>query len=171
MDDAAVESWRVWRRAVADTSVDRAIASLYAELDREIAARRPTCWISGRCCNFEAFGHKLYVTGLEIAWFLSKLCGSVPQATVPVRAPQESWQARLEPAGVCPFQINKLCSVHAVRPLGCRIFFCQDGTDVWQHELYEQFLLRLRRLHDERRLPYCYMEWRMGLAEALKCAE
>ena len=172
------ECWRVWHQAAIIEPVHGAIAAIYADLDREIAARSPTCWISGRCCHFEAFGHRLYVTGLEIAWFLAKLdvagggaagvSSAAPSQRSNAESPLLNWQTRLQPAGLCPFQVSKLCGVHAVRPLGCRIFFCQEGTDVWQHELYEQFLSRLRRLHDEQGLPYQYMEWRMGLAEAAR---
>jgi hypothetical protein len=50
--------------------------------------------------------------------------------------------------------------------MGCRVFFCQEGTQGWQQELYEQFLAELRRMHEDRGLPYRYMEWRAGLREA-----
>lgn len=181
MDDES-ECWQAWRQAVAGEPVRRAVAAIFADIDQQIAARRPTCWLSGRCCHFEAFGHRLYVTGLEIAWLLAELADTAnspvaaagdshaPADTIATASSQSPWQARLEPKGLCPFQVNKLCTVHAIRPLGCRIFFCQEGTDVWQHELYEEFLTRLRRLHDGYALPYRYMEWRMGLASALRCA-
>jgi hypothetical protein len=51
--------------------------------------------------------------------------------------------------------------------MGCRIFFCQRGTEAWQHALYEEFLGGLRQLHERQSLPYQYMEWRMGLREAI----
>ncbi len=144
--DAAL--WPAWFDAAASPPIDRAIAALYAELDAQVASRGPTCWLSGKCCHFDAYGHRLYVTGLEIAWVLTK--------TAP-RTPVE---------GGCMFQRDKLCSIHTLRPLGCRIFFCQAGTQQWQQELYETFLARLRALHEERALPYRYMEWRDGLAQA-----
>ena len=50
--------------------------------------------------------------------------------------------------------------------MGCRVFFCERGTQQWQNELYEAFLARLRALHDDLDLPYRYMEWRGGLEEA-----
>jgi uncharacterized protein len=28
----------------------------------------------------------------------------------------------------CPFLVDKRCSVYAVRPLGCRTYFCRDGS-------------------------------------------
>ena len=52
------------------------------------------------------------------------------------------------------------------RPLGCRVFFCQQGTEDWQHELYERFLARLKALHEQYDVAYRYLEWRAALAEA-----
>jgi Fe-S-cluster containining protein len=72
--------------------------------------------------------------------------------------PREKWNG----AG-CPFQIFGLCGVHPIRPLGCRIFFCDPQTTRWQQEQYECFHARLKRLHDELAVPYLYMEWRSAL--------
>src|SRR5258705_12827586 len=71
-----------------------------------------------------------------------------------------------EPAanpGGCPFQINKLCSVHSIRPFACRLFFCDSTSTDWQHEQYQTFHARLRRLHDELEVAYYYLEWRQAL--------
>lgn len=147
------DQWFVWRRAVEQTSVDQAVADLYVRLDEAVAARGPTCWVSGRCCQFDTFGHRLYVTGLEIAWVLRRSLNSITTSAV---------------MDSCVFQTNGLCSIHTIRPMGCRVFFCQQGTQDWQHALYETFLSELRQLHEAHGLPYRYLEWRAGLAEALK---
>jgi len=148
--------WRNWITAANHPSIDAALRHGYADLEAELAALKPTCWLSGRCCKFESYGHKLYVTGLEIAWLVGQL--------------DERGRDRLRDADPttdgCPFQIEKLCSVHALRPLGCRIFFCDANAQHWQNEVYETFLDRLRRLHEAFGLEYRYMEWREGLAEA-----
>jgi Fe-S-cluster containining protein len=172
--------WPQWAAAAARPAVDEALRKLYAELDTAVAARGPTCWTSGRCCKFVEFDHRLYVTGLEIAWFLQQVelpktpgegqtVGADPPPSLPgvpgVRLPQ--WA---EHAGACPYQIGGLCSTHAVRPLGCRIFFCQAGTEAWQQDLYEEFLAKLQRLHREEGLPYRYMDWIAGLTEAAEAA-
>lgn len=157
MTDSAVSAacrsmpWHAWRDAAARPAIADAIAALYRELDAAVQARGPTCWLSGRCCNFDAFGHRLYVTGLEIAWLLR----------------QRPLDAHAAGSG-CPFQQARLCGVHAIRPMGCRIFFCQEGTAGWQHEFYESFLARLRGLHDDHAIDYRYMEWRAGLADAAR---
>jgi Fe-S-cluster containining protein len=141
----------VWFSAARGGGIDAALRGMYADLDAAVAARGPTCWVSGRCCKFEAYGHRLYVTALEIAWFLGQV---QPPPDV-----ESHWTA-------CPYQINGLCTAHAARPLGCRVFFCQRGTQEWQHALYEDFQRRLRDLHDANDLPYRYLEWRAGLREA-----
>lgn len=63
----------------------------------------------------------------------------------------------------CPYQQNKLCTVHAIRPFGCRMFFCDATSTDWQNQMYEQFHSELRQLHDELAVPYFYVEWRQAL--------
>ncbi len=46
------------------------VARVYADLDRTIASHKPTCWNYGNCCRFAEFGHKLYVTTAELAYFV-----------------------------------------------------------------------------------------------------
>ena len=163
--------WSAWREAAADSAIDTALRGLYAELDAAIAAKGPTCWSSGKCCKFDDFGHRLYVTGLEIAWFLGQ-GGSVrsevgrDETGAQIRLPQLSELSTPRPGGACPYQIDGLCSTHAIRPLGCRIFFCQQGTEAWQQDLYEDYLERLQTLHDQHGLEYRYMDWIAGLSEA-----
>ena len=129
--------------------VRSAIAQIYQDLQQQIDARRPLCILSGRCCHFEEFGHRLYVTTLEMATFLHDLQSS----------PDPQW------TGLgCPFQLNKLCSVHKIRPFGCRLFFCDSTSTDWQHEQYQHFHTRLRQLHDNLAVPYFYLEWRQALA-------
>ncbi len=152
---ADLEIWRRLYAAARDEVIADRLRELYNDLDLAVQARGPTCWSSGKCCHFEAYGHRLYVTALEIAWLLQQ------HATPPIAA------ADVDLCGDCPFQQARLCGVHPLRPLGCRIFFCQAGTQDWQQELYEVFLRRLRQLHESHDLPYRYMEWRAGLAEAL----
>ncbi|MCC7192963.1 MAG: YkgJ family cysteine cluster protein [Phycisphaeraceae bacterium] len=151
-------SWSCWFAAVRLPAVHQAVRLVYDQLDIAIRTRGPVCWSSGKCCNFEAYGHRLYVTGLEIAWMLGEI-PSRPRASV------------VAPRGGCPFQIEKLCSIHSSRPLGCRVFFCQQGTQSWQHEIYERFLSEIRVLHERLALPYQYMEWRLGLREAIEYLE
>ena len=134
------------------SEVREAVLRVYAALQLEIDSRRPRCDASGRCCRFEEFGHRLYVTTAELATFLHDL---PPEAVAP---------AEQNPSG-CRFQVGGLCSVHTIRPFGCRIFFCDPTAGEWQQVQYERFHGDLKRIHDELGVPYFYVEWRAGLAE------
>ncbi|HSU69018.1 MAG TPA: hypothetical protein VLJ39_19200 [Tepidisphaeraceae bacterium] len=125
-----------------------AVQSLYCSVRQEIDRRRPVCVVSGRCCRFEEFGHRLFVSTLELAAFVRDL--KVP-------APAE-WDGT-----GCPFQRAKLCTVHAIRPFGCRMFFCDATSTDWQNAAYEQFHARLKALHEAFSIPYFYVEWREAL--------
>ena len=135
--------------AASRADVREAIARVYADLQCDIDARRPLCVASGRCCRFEEFGHRLFVTTLELAAFVAEL---------PEAAGTKDWDGT-----GCPFQVNKLCSVHAIRPFGCRVFFCDATATLWQNERYERFHADLKRLHGELNVPYLYVEWRQAL--------
>ena len=136
--------------------VVHAVAQLYDDLQRQIAARRPICVASGRCCRFEEYGHRLFVTTMELAAFVSELQPS----------PTRQWDGT-----GCPFQLNKLCTVHTIRPFGCRMFFCDATSTLWQNEQYEHFHARLKRLHEEMDVPYLYVEWRDALRQLGLAAE
>jgi len=151
------DAWLTWHDATGREDVTAGLVNIYDQLDRAIAERQPHCDISGRCCRFDTFGHKLYVTGLEVAWLLRQIDN----------AQHEQLElAPLPHMDGCPFQVDSRCSVHAVRPLGCRIFFCDPTAEAWMSEAYEHFLDALRTLHDKFALPYHYMEWRAALAAA-----
>ena len=139
-------------RAAGRPDVREAVSRLYADVKNEVDARRPVCVVSGRCCRFEEFGHRLYVTTIELAAFVH---GLEAQADRHVSSPWDGTG--------CPFQVRKLCGVHAIRPFGCRMFFCDATSTEWQNRAYEQFHARLKALHEKLDVPYRYVEWRAGL--------
>ncbi|HEY3241923.1 MAG TPA: hypothetical protein VGM03_01105 [Phycisphaerae bacterium] len=132
------------RRAARDPEFLSAVESVYADLDARIATRRPLCINRGACCQFEAFGHRLFVTPVELAYFIAKSEG-------PLRAPTS--------AAACPYQVSGLCTMRAARPTGCRIFFCDVAAQHWQPDETEQTLAQIRALHSRFDLPYAYVEW------------
>ena len=146
MDEEVINQWR---EAVKSEVVDATMRSLYAAIEAATLERRPRCDQSGRCCHFDRFGHRLYSTGLEVASFLRKL-------NRPVSAHE---LARSEREGVCPFLVDGLCSVHDMRPMGCRIYFCDPTASDWQNDLYERSHHRIAALHEEQDIPYRYGEW------------
>jgi Fe-S-cluster containining protein len=126
-----------------------AVHEVYGRVTAEIDRRRPVCVVSGRCCRFEEYGHRLYLTTMELATFLHDLGAA--------RLPKQ-----LPPAG-CPFQAGKLCTIHAIRPFGCRMFFCDSTSAEWQNAAYERFHTVFKSLHEQLDVPYAYMEWRNAL--------
>lgn len=164
------QRWEAWRSACRQDEVAQTLRQLYADLDRAVADYGPTCWSSGKCCKFESYGHRLYVTGLEIAFFRQSLADTgsevEPGASEAHPSGRHVTLAQLPGADACRYQQDGKCTVHAIRPLGCRIFFCQEGTDDWQQQTYEAFQREVVALHESHAIPYHYMEWRAGLVEA-----
>jgi Fe-S-cluster containining protein len=137
--------------AAARPEVVAAVRGIYADVQTATDTRKPICSASGKCCRFEAYGHRLYVTTIELAAFVAELSP---------RGQGRAWDGT-----GCPYQVDGLCSVHAIRPFGCRIFFCDPSAAQWQNEQYEAFHARIKRAHEDLNVPYRYVEWRAALAE------
>ena len=147
---AAVEA------AAARPEVSAAVRRVYASLQARVDARQPACDASGRCCRFEDYGHRLFVTTVELAAFAA----SVDPAAA-------GWDGT-----GCPHQVGGKCGVHAHRPFGCRMFYCDPTAGDWQAAEYERYHRRLKRLHAALGVPYFYVEWRDALlAAGLAAAE
>jgi Fe-S-cluster containining protein len=170
-DDNPRELAQHWRGAAAREDIRDALLRVYAVVASEVRARGPACWASGRCCNFDRAGHRLYVTGLEAAFCVVNATAAPSEpATAPARAPVSlpvltiaSVDASRE-RGDCPFLANNLCTAHAMKPLGCRIYFCDRSAQRWQEDLSERALADIRAIHDRFAIPYRYAEWRTMLA-------
>jgi Fe-S-cluster containining protein len=138
-------------RASERSDVRAAVANIYIALQDAIELRQPVCKTSGRCCRFDEYGHSLFVTTMELATFVHALKQTGPST---LGSASES----------CPFQVEKLCTVHTIRPFGCRVFFCDETSTEWQREQYARLHAELKRLHEELNVPYFYVEWRAALA-------
>lgn len=147
-----------WIDAASNPRVSETLLKIFEEAADAVRSERPLCIASGRCCRFEEHGHRLYVTGLEVAWFLQEL-ERTQNRSLTVEA-VDAARAR----GECPLLENGLCSVHEIRPFGCRSYFC-DPRAQWQADAYERWHAGVRDLHEELGIPYSYGEWR----EMLKC--
>lgn len=163
---------RAVRNAAARPEVLSAVGDVYADVQKAIAERKPVCNMSGKCCKFEEYGHRLYVSTLEMAAFLDgmKNEGRRLKDDEGDGKPTPFSSLRLHPSSLpsntgCPYQLAGLCSVHAIRPFGCRMFFCDPTATGWQQEMYEQFHARLKSMHDQLEVEYFYVEWRAGLRE------
>ena len=96
----------------------------------------------GKCCHFGQFGHRLYVTTLEAAYFLTG--GGPPQ--------------RIK-SDVCPHLIDGKCLARDRRTLACRVFYCYPKAQEWQGPSTEEFHTRLRLLHNKFNVHYSYADW------------
>jgi Fe-S-cluster containining protein len=143
-----------WLEAIRTPAIRTELDAIYDYVMAAIEARRPVCTTSGRCCNFEAYGHRLYVTGLETAYTIARLPAPLTRDAL----------AEARARGGCPFQSGTLCSVHDIKPLACRVYFCDETAQDWMHATSERMLKELRALHDRHHLEYRYAEWR-GLLE------
>lgn len=139
-------------RAATDPALVAAVREVYAAFEAERAGRAPRCDQSGKCCRFEAHGHRLFVTTVEAAAFRAEV-DARPVASV------DGWDGT-----GCAYQVDGLCAAHDARPFGCRVYFCDPTSTNWQHEQYERFHAAIRELHERFGVTYWYAEWRDALA-------
>ena len=180
-DDA--DRVRAWREAAARPEVERFFVGARARIAEVVRAERPICLASGACCRFEAYGHRMYLSGLEAAFVVARIdAARARRAADPLRVlplgAAEVGRARTR--GDCPYLVEgaygAFCGEHEERPLGCRIFYCDKGSsegagrasgdrgDEWQSALYEALHAETLALHDALGVPYRYLEWREALA-------
>ncbi len=166
MDEAA----RAWMQAARRDGVQRDLDAIYALVARETAIQRPACAASGRCCNFARSGHLLYVTGLEAACTLLRSAYQRGESASPAsgHAISLAQVERARTRGDCPFLVGASCGVHAIKPLGCRVYFCDPAAQRWQQDLSERAMAMLRELHEHHEIPYAYAEWRGLLARLVE---
>lgn len=125
------------------------VGRLYRHVDRAVAGSGFQCSNKGLCCDFGQYGHKLFVTTVELAYFVRGQGAQPPNA----------------PAGRCPYHQEGVCVARRHRPIGCRLFFCQPGSAVWQEQQYQALRSRIIALHERLGLPYMYVEWLGGLVQ------
>ncbi len=169
---------RRWHTLATHPEVERFFIDARRRIAEVVRRERPICLSSGACCNFEKFGHRMYVSGLEAAFVVARI-----DAARRVRAANPLRVLDVEAArgrGDCPYLVTRagdlrgsaFCGEHEERPLGCRIFYCDKGVtsgagvrgDEWQSELYEAMHREVIVLHEAVDAPYRYLEWREALA-------
>jgi Fe-S-cluster containining protein len=145
----------------ADAALVAAVDAVYSELADAIASRGPVCEMSGHCCNFAQWDHRLYVTSPEVVHFVAgwrwKLSAD-QRARLWARMCQANSDGSA-PLAVCPLQTGRICGAHGIRPMGCRLFFCEPGAERWGRPLYESLHARLKSFCETYSLPYAYVEW------------
>ncbi|MGE0192093.1 MAG: YkgJ family cysteine cluster protein [Planctomycetota bacterium] len=131
--------------AAAFTALER----VYADLDAELPRTGLTCAASGRCCDFDVYGHRLYVTTLEAMWFFTCLEGR-----------------RNDDARACPaWGTDRLCHERRGRMLGCRTYFCGPYAGVTPEDVHPRYHARVQALHERFGIPYAYRDIRAWAEE------
>ena len=128
----------------ANREVSKRVGDIYKWLDEQLKTSNAAgvCDACGKCCDFDSFGHRLFVTTPELLYLADKLGGSdFKQMTT----------------GRCPYQQGGKCSVYEHRFAGCRIFCCK-GNAGFQSELTEAVLKKFKALCDEFQIPYRYVD-------------
>ncbi len=129
------------------------IEDLYQWLNAQGAAMPltpPGCTACGTCCDFERYGHRLYVTSIEM-WYFAHRAGD----------------AGVKPMteGCCPYLQNHQCTAYDRRFAGCRIYQCR-GDQTRQSDLSEAVLVQFKALCEEYDIPYQYMDLATALNQA-----
>jgi uncharacterized protein len=126
------------------------VSEIYKWIDEQIlagSALAGQCSACGKCCDFESYDHRLYVTTPEIIYFVDKIgLANIKQIV----------------GGRCCYQVEGKCTVYPYRFSGCRIFCCK-GDAVFQSELTEAAIKKFKALCAELQIPYRYVELTVAL--------
>jgi hypothetical protein len=121
------------------------LAELYRQVDQRYLAHR--CERTTECCRFGITGREPYLTSVEL------LAIRVAQAAAGGPLPPRRRARPLDPVardeGICPLLARDGgCSVYAVRPLGCRTYWCRRAAafDSVEHREVTQFVRALQSL-------------------------
>jgi len=145
-------------RCAADDAFLIELGAILRQGDRAADDCHWACQACGKCCRFEQFGHKLYVTAGELAYLIRQPASEAD--------PQQSASGlQTKPAAVCPYQDGNRCIARDGRALGCRLFFCDPAAADWCNDIYEELHAKIKHLHAAHGLPYIYAELTSALAE------
>lgn len=117
-----------------------ALREIYRELEEELSAIAPPCRACGECCHFDKFDHTLYVSDIEVKYVLEN---AGPPSPVIKK-------------GVCPYLFKNKCTIREYRPLGCRIFYCQEGWKARSAGIYEKYHRKIKDLCIESGIEWRY---------------
>lgn len=127
-------------------AIAKRVRQVYDLIDSKIAARQGKCDACGKCCDFDSFDHRLYITSPEMIYFAANVDG----------------QIRPMDGGVCPYNIEGKCSVHEKRFAGCRIFLCK-GDSEFQGKLSEEAIAKFKSICAEFGVDYYYADLKTAL--------
>lgn len=119
-----------------------AVGQVFDWIDSQISQNPAQCRECGKCCDFQSYDHRLFVTSCELIYFVTKL---------------KSDKIKPMSAGRCPYNTDGKCTVYPFRFAGCRIFFCRGDED-FQRRLSEQASEKFKAICEEFGIPYSYTD-------------
>ncbi len=128
-----------------NTLITQKVTEIYDWLNLEIKAHSDIigkCNACGKCCYFEKYDHRLFVTTPELMYLKTKLGVE---------------KLKSMPTGTCPYNINGECTIHRYRFASCRIFCCNGDKDL-QSRLSESVLEEIKSICTECQIPYRYTD-------------
>jgi len=128
-----------------DSQLLKRVAEVYNWLDSQARHHNDlagVCDVCGKCCDFESFDHRLFVTPPELMYLAAKLGAE---------------KIRPMSGSRCPYNIGGKCTVYEYRFAGCRIFCCKADAD-FQSRLSESALEKFKSICTEFQVPYCYSD-------------
>ena len=123
------------------------LREILTDADAAIATHGPICRECGKCCDFAKMDHRLFVSTGELA-LLTTI--TPPCAPSPLH---------------CPYQLALTCSAREFRPLGCRIYYCEQATTALFNDIYERYHRQILSTHRRCDIPYYYTELTSGLVD------
>lgn len=128
------------------------VMQVYADADTEVQAIGPVCQLSGRCCRFEEYGHTLFLSGIEANVLITHAPG-------PARP--------LDDGETCPWQDARgRCTARESRPLGCRVYYCDETYGDSAQGISERAIARLKAISDRAEIPWNYRPLHSQLRDA-----
>lgn len=121
------------------------VAEIYGWLDMQICENADLagrCDVCGKCCDFDGFDHRLFITPPELMY---------------LAANHGTENIKLMPTNRCPYNIDGKCTIYEHRFASCRIFYCNADVD-FQGELSESALEKFKSLCTEFQIPYRYID-------------
>ncbi len=129
----------------ADSRLLGKVADVYEWLDAQIRDNEKLsgrCDACGKCCDFDGFDHRLFVSSPELMYFT---------ANIGVE------NIKSMPGSCCPYQTDGRCSVYKYRFSGCRIFCCNGDAD-FQSRLSESTVKMFKSICEQFQIPYRYSD-------------
>lgn len=126
------------------------VEEIYNNIHQELSENTnesESCNACGKCCNFEKYDHRLFLTTPEMIYLKEKL------------KPQK---LKKMTTGICPYNSDGKCQIYNLRFAGCRIFCCNSNENL-QAELSESAIRSFKKICPQFQIPYLYTDLKTAL--------